>query len=105
MTTDDPWDHPSTQAWIKHVLSDLGPKIENSACTVSIVPTTGTDVKFAVELGFSIMYDKPIILAVFPGSQIPDHLRRVADEIVEVAQGDQTSGLRIKAAIERVVAS
>lgn len=47
----DPWDHPSTRAWIKHVLDELGPKIEASAMTVSIVPKTGTDVKFAVELG------------------------------------------------------
>lgn len=99
----DPWDHPSTQAWVKHVLSELTPMIEKSSCTVSIVPKGDTDVKFAVELGLSIMYDKPIVLAVFPGAEIPDHLRRVADEIVEVdgEHGPQ----RLQEAITRVAAS
>ena len=101
--TDDPWNDPETLAWMRHVIDDLGPKIEKSACTISIVPKGGTDVKFAVELGMSIMYDKPIILAVFPGAQIPDHLRRVADEIVEVDGTSASNQRRITEAVSRVM--
>lgn len=98
--TDDVWETPETRAWVQHVLDTLAPKIEASQATVSIVPNRGTDVKFAVELGFSIMYDKPIILAVFPGTEIPDHLRRVADEIVDLnGKGGQR---RLAEAIARV---
>jgi nucleoside 2-deoxyribosyltransferase len=39
-------------------------------------------VKFAVELGFAIMLNKPIIAVLQPGGTLPDKLRLVADEIV-----------------------
>jgi hypothetical protein len=63
--------------------------IEGSAVGVSIVPTDpdGVDVKFAVELGLMIMMDKPICLVVQPGTEIPAHLKRVADEIVMIGDG------------------
>jgi hypothetical protein len=99
-------EYPEEQKWIKHVLDELVPMIEDTSLTISIVPRIGTDVKFAVELGFSIMYDKPIILAVFPGTVLPDHLRRVADEIVEFSDGDDDDANRsqLHAAIDRVTA-
>lgn len=96
----DIWDEPETRAWVKHCLDTLAPMIEESSVTISLVPRHGTDVKFAVELGFSIMYDKPIILVIQPGAQIPDHLVRVADEIVEM---DLDHPERIPEAIDRVV--
>jgi len=99
-TNNSPWDDPEAQAWVRHALDSLGPMIADSACTVSLVPRRGTDVKFAVELGFSIMYDKPIILAVLPGVEIPDHLRRVADEIVDLSGSDGQR--RLAEAVARV---
>jgi len=42
-----------------------------------------TDVKFAVELGLSIMMNKPIIAIVMPGREIPEKLRLVADFVLE----------------------
>lgn len=95
MSTD--WaDDPESQAWIRHVLGELVPMIEDSSITVSLIPHGPTDVKFAVELGLSIMLDKPIVLVVSPGGAVPDHLRRVADDIVE-------SGRDLPAAIDRAV--
>lgn len=75
---------PEWQAYVMHVRTELLPKIEGSAMTVSIVPRKPeeVDVKFAVELGLSIMLDKPIILVVDPTTLLPEHLRRVADEII-----------------------
>lgn len=62
---------------------ELVPKIAGSAVVVSIA-TEDVDVKFATELGLSIMLDKPIVAVVRPGAAIPDKLRRVADRIVEI---------------------
>ena len=56
--------------------------ITGSAVTVSLVPRGDTDVKFAVELGFTLMFDKPLILVVAPGVTVPRRLRRAADAVV-----------------------
>jgi hypothetical protein len=59
--------------------------IRDSMITVSLVPdeARNSDLKFAVELGLSIMFDKPILCVIKPGMQVPEHLVRVADLIVE----------------------
>lgn len=86
------WDY---EDWAARIRSELIPMIGKSAFTMSLVPTDGGygDIKFAVELGVSIMLDKPIIALVVPGVKVPDHLVRVADRIVEVdfADMDKTS--------------
>lgn len=99
----DPFDSPEARAWARRVLDELVPMIAGSAASVSIVPNDEGDVKFAVELGFSIMLDKPIILAVAPGRSIPEHLVRVADEIVELDVGNPAAALRLQEALTRVL--
>lgn len=96
-------DDPEFKAWAKRVRTELVPMIEDTQMTVSICPTSDkVDVKFAVELGLSIMLDKPIVVAVPPGVAVPERLVRVADEIVELtAMDDETRG-RIGEAIKRV---
>lgn len=68
--------------WETHVRETLIPMITGSAATISLVPRGGTDVKFAVELGYTLMLDKPLILVVAPGVNVPKRLRRAADAIV-----------------------
>lgn len=85
-------DQGSFEQWARRVLDDLVPKIRDSAVTVSLVPTNEADVKYAVELGLSIMLDKPIILLVRPGTRVPERLIRVADRIVEF-DGSKAEGL------------
>jgi len=77
-------DDPEYKRWAKDVQENLIPKLDDSAMTISMVPSGPTDVKFAVELGLSIMMGKPIIAAVSPGTRVPRGLVKVADEIVEV---------------------
>lgn len=90
-------------AWFAHVEDELIPMITNSAITISLVPTGKADIKFAVELGLCIMLDKPIIAVVTPGRRIPDHLRRVADEIVEIADiHSPIAQQQLTAAIKRI---
>jgi len=69
--------------YARRIVDDVVPKIQDSAVTVSLVPRGEADIKFAVELGLSIMLDKPIIAVIPPGTQVPEHLLRVADRIVD----------------------
>ncbi len=97
---------PEARAWAQRVVDELVPKLTDSALSLSILPEEAglDDVKFAVELGLSIMLDKPIIIAVVPGRRVPAKLARVADEIVEYDDTD-TAGTaqRLGAAIARVL--
>jgi hypothetical protein len=101
-------DDPSFDAWEEHVREELIPMLADAAVTISMVPQGGkTDIKFAVELGLSIMLDKPIIALVEPGTSIPNALARVADEIVEVdIRNDNAAAQKsIGEAFERVMLS
>lgn len=99
----DPFTDPGWLDYAEHVINDLVPKIRGSAATVSLVPKGKTDVKFAVELGLSIMLDKPIIAVVAPGTRVPAKLIKVADAIVECEPGDPGFGERLAAAIKTTV--
>jgi len=76
---DDPFDTPDWHAYAQHASDELVPKIRDCAVTVSLCPTGETDVKFALELGLSIMMDKPIIIVVLPGVKVPAKLLQIAD--------------------------
>ena len=104
----DPWTTPSGVAWVKHVLTDMAPKMRGSALTISIAPTQDGkyqqgDVKYWVELGASIMMDKPIIVVVMADTELPERLVRVADEIVRLPDGVNPEGSQqLMEAIKRV---
>jgi hypothetical protein len=99
------YDDPEFKQWVRDTERDLIPKLEASGAVVSLVPEGEGDVKFAVELGLSIMMDKPIIAVVTPGRKVPNKLVLVADHIVE---GDPTTGAgreRLMAALQDVMPS
>jgi nucleoside 2-deoxyribosyltransferase len=101
---EDPFDSPEWREYAAHVREVLIPMIEDSAVTMSLVsPNLKTDVKFAVELGFMIMLDKPIIAVIPPGTEVPLKLAKVADEIVEGEITDPDFQFRMAAAIDRVM--
>lgn len=96
---------PEWKAYVTHVRTTLVPMIEESALSISIVPTdpANVDVKFAIELGLCIMLDKPIILAVRDADAVlPAALIRVADEIVRGDPSDPAVREEMMAAIQRV---
>lgn len=101
--SESPWDDPQWREYEKHCRETLEPMVSDSAVCMSLVPPTdGVDPKFAVELGYMIMLDKPIIAVVSAGRKVPLKLVKVADEIVEGDIGDPDFEARLKAAIDRV---
>lgn len=99
----DPWGDPEVREWVGHVLTEVVPKMEASSVTVSLLPESGRgDVKFWVELGASIMLNKPIIAVVVGDGEVPERLVRVADEVVRLSDLDD-GGEELAAAIQRVL--
>lgn len=100
--TDDPFDTPEWESYAQRVRDELVPMIEGSAVTLTLVPDGPPDVKLAVELGFCLLMDKPIISVVKPGVKVPKKLRAIADEIVVGEPGDPAFDERLVAAINRM---
>ncbi len=100
----DPFDHPTMQAFAAEVRSKIIPQLRSSALSC-VIAAREPDVKLAVEIGLSILMDKPIIVVVPPGTQVPAKLIAVADRIVEWSGSDDdaTAGARIAAAIDDIV--
>ena len=105
--TDDPWEDPSAKAWARHVIRDMVPKLADSTFSISLVPTDGMgDIKFWVELGASIMMNKPIMAVLFGDGPIPipPKLALVADEVVRLPNGVNPEGsVLFKEALERMM--
>lgn len=102
---DDAWQNdPTFKRWVKHVLGDMKPKMEESALIAQLIPSDEGEVKFWVELGASIMMGKPIVAIAFEGRDIPEKLKLIADEIVVLPEGaDPASAEILQEAFKRVM--
>lgn len=101
----DPWADPTAKAWIRQVLDEMVPMMEQSALVMSLVPEDREgDVKFWVELGASIMMDKPIIAVLLGDAPAPAKLEAIADEIVRLPHGvNPEASEELAAAARRVL--
>lgn len=99
--SDDPFTDPEWLAYAAHVRNELIPMIKESAVTMAMVTGSDPDPKQAVELGYMIMLDKPIITAVTPGAKLPNKLAVVSDAIIEIDMDDpEGTATRIREAIK-----
>jgi hypothetical protein len=97
MTKDD----EQWERFVDHVRKDALVKMTDSHAVVSICPPGEPDIKYAVELGLAIMLDKPLVVVVHPGRDIPEHLFRVADEVVFADLDLEEDRERLAAALRR----
>lgn len=100
----NPYDNPEFRKFAERVEKELVPKIQDSSVFISITPASKekVDVKFAIELGLAIMYDKPIIACIQPGTKIPEKLSRVVEKFVELDLKDPTQASRLTDAINEL---
>lgn len=104
--SDDPFDDPSFQEWSEGVISEMLPKMRESAVVASIIPESpsSSDVKLWVETGAALFLGKPLVLIVTGDTVVPDKLARVADEIVRIdSLGAANAGEQISTAIRRTI--
>jgi hypothetical protein len=101
----DDWENdPSWQRFRGHVMAEMLPKLLDSSLMVSLCPTDVGDAKYWVELGASIMHDKPIIVVAAPGRKIPERLLRVADKVIRADLSSEEGMRDLSEAIALLVA-
>ena len=88
------------QDWIKRVL----PNMKDSAMVMTIAPNGGeADVKMAVEIGFAILLDKPLIVVAPPGRHMAERLLRIADHVITEDVTTEAGRKQIEVALKAVM--
>jgi hypothetical protein len=82
--TDDPLLSEHWRRFADVAREDLIPKVRESSSVMLIAPNAGNplDIQFALEIGASILLDKPLVLMLPPGRTPPPKLAKVADKII-----------------------
>jgi hypothetical protein len=81
---DDWTQEPGVPEWIEDAKTNIAPMIDGTAFVMTLVPEGEPDIKFAVELGLSIMLNKPIVTIRRPGTKLSEKLAQVADADLEL---------------------
>ena len=98
----DPFGDAQWRSFERRARTELVPKLQSSAVTISLAPTGETDIKFAVELGLSIMFSKPIIVIAVPGTELPPGLLKVADRVIYDDLSDPRTGAVIAKMVDEL---
>lgn len=105
-------DEAEFSEWVRERQQNLLPKVAQSEYVMSFVPETKhrSDIKFCLELGVSLMMDKPLILVDAPGVDIPARLASIADAVIHLdhppftEEGTAQLADRYPAAVAQLVA-
>ena len=88
---------------LDHFEKDVLPKIDASVMSIIITPKSKVDVKLCLELGASILLEKPLIIISVPGAQVPSKLRQLASAVIEGDIDDIGFQDRLTAAMNKVI--
>lgn len=86
--------------WMDRVAKDLKPRIEGSNIVALVTSTCLGEPHFAMQIGYAILLDKPIILLVDKTTKIPESLVRAAKRIERVDMSDKKDLERASKAIQ-----
>ena len=98
--SDNPFESPEWLQLAAAARESLEPIVRDSAVAISLY-SGSVDPKLALELGYMVLLDKPIIAVVSPGAKAPAKLIAVADEILELAPDDPSFAERLTAVARR----
>jgi uncharacterized LabA/DUF88 family protein len=89
---DDPFQSNEFKDWTDTMRKRLIPKMRDSATVLMIAPDMSMefDIQFALQIGASILLEKPLILLVQSDRTIPPKLRAIADRIIETDLDEMT---------------
>lgn len=76
------WEDPEARDFLAEAEANLAPKVADSHVTLAIWDGK-VDPKIAIEMGYMVLLDKPIIAVVRPGVKVPAKLAKVVDRFVE----------------------
>lgn len=82
---EDPFERDDFRIWADDMRKRLIPKMRDSSNVLMLAPDVKAefDISFALQIGACILLEKPLILVVHPGRQIPPKLRAIADRVIE----------------------
>lgn len=101
----DLWDRPEAKAWREQHNRELLPMVRDSAVSMMLWPSDDEpDAKLAVELGFILLLGKPLVVLKPAGANVPAHLARLCEAIIEYDQLDETVMERVMAEYRRILA-
>lgn len=88
------------EAFLDHARTSTLEGITSSAVVLSMAPSDGEpDMKFAVELGLTIMLGKPLVVLVMPGVQVQPKLMAIADWVIEADPDTEEGRAKIGASL------
>jgi hypothetical protein len=92
------------QDYFDHAQREMFPRMKSSAFCISIIGEP--DPKLCMEIGAAIMFDKPILVILPRGRNLPLSLRTIAHKVVEIESDDlkdPASRNRLSAAVSEVL--
>jgi hypothetical protein len=90
------------QEFMERADTELRMMIEKSAIVMHIIGAGPPTVKSAVEVGFALLLDKPIIVVVPEDRPVPDHLRNIAVAVIPLELEPSAMADRIQETMDRV---
>jgi hypothetical protein len=98
-------DDPRAKAYLRRAQRDLLPMMRDSEVIMSLYHGE-PDAKLAIETGFAVLLDKPIVGLVTPGTHAARKFIAVCDELIEAdmttAAGRQSAQTRLAEAMRRL---
>lgn len=100
---DDLYDDPQIKAMLQDFRRRVMPNIKDSHFALTLLAGGIPDVKQCLEVGASVLMDKPILVLCINKAQCPRHLLKIASEVVEVEDIRSPEGSKkVQEAIRRV---
>jgi len=98
---------PEWKEYARSAQEELHPKIRDSAVTIQLY-SDEPDPKIAMELGYTLLLGKPLLILKRPGQTVPVHLARIAEGVLEYQPGQLGDGefaKRMYAEVDRILAA
>jgi hypothetical protein len=95
---------PDWQEWSGKILAESVPQMERSRA--SMILYSGThEPKQAIEIGFAILMNKPIVLVHMPGVEPPWKLKKIANYVIECDNTTEEGKAEFSRKFQRIMRS
>jgi hypothetical protein len=99
---DEVWDDPQMKRYLEHARNELQPMIDKSTFVLSVAPEAGPDPKIAMETGYMMWLDKPLIVVASKGQKVPRNIRKVAEVVIYGHPSDPKVQAQLRRALNRL---
>lgn len=93
---------PAVVAWLEEAGKEVLPKIKDSVLSIASYAGSDPNAQSAVEIGFTLLLGKPLMIVVSPGSRVPDGLAKAAYAIIEAPGDPEKLTVAIQAVLEQL---